>query len=372
MIERLLESNINSKISTGKAIIIIGARQTGKTSLLKKMFSSADVLWLDADEPDVREMFNNVSSTSLKVMFAAYKTIIVDEAQRIEDVGLKFKLITDHIKDKQLIATGSSSFDLTNKLNEPLTGRKWEFRLFPLSFAEMVNHHGLLEEKRLINHRLLYGYYPDVVNNPGSEKEILKQLTDSYLYKDILMWQNIKRPEKLVKLLQALAFQVCNEVSYNELGKMVGLDNETVERYIQLLEKSFVIFRLGSFSRNLRKELTKSNKIYFYDNGIRNSLIANFSPVTLRQDIGSLWENFFVSERIKHTHYNDIWTNNYFWRTHDQQEIDFIEETDGKLIAYEVKWNKNRKPYLSKTFSQAYPNNEFHVINPENIENFIM
>jgi uncharacterized protein len=372
MIERLLESNINSKISTGKAIIIIGARQTGKTSLLKKMFSSADVLWLDADEPDVREMFNNVSSTSLKVMFAAYKTIIVDEAQRIEDVGLKFKLITDQIKDKQLIATGSSSFDLTNKLNEPLTGRKWEFQLFPLSFAEMVNHHGLLEEKRLINHRLLYGYYPDVVNNPGSEKEILKQLTDSYLYKDILMWQNIKRPEKLVKLLQALAFQVCNEVSYNELGKMVGLDNETVERYIQLLEKSFVIFRLGSFSRNLRKELTKSNKIYFYDNGIRNSLIANFSPVTLRQDIGSLWENFFVSERIKHKHYNDIWTNNYFWRTHDQQEIDFIEEIDGKLIAYEVKWNKNRKPYLSKTFSQAYPNNEFHVINPENIENFIM
>jgi predicted AAA+ superfamily ATPase len=372
MIIRLLENNIRSKLNIGKAIVIIGARQTGKTSLLKKMFVSEDVLWLDADEPDVREIFNNATSSSLRVLFSNYKTIIVDEAQRIDDVGLTFKLITDHLKDKQLIATGSSSFDLTNKLNELLTGRKWEYMLFPISFAEMVKHHGLLEEKRLLHHRLLYGYYPDVVNNPGNEKEILKQLTDSYLYKDILMWQNIKKPDKLVKLLQALAFQVCNEVSYNELGKTIGLDNETVEKYIQLLEKSFVIFRLRSFSRNLRKELKKSSKIYFYDNGIRNSLIANFSPVTLRQDIGALWENYFVAERIKHNHYNNIWTNNYFWRTHDQQEIDFIEDSDGKLSVYEIKWNENRKPFLSKTFDRAYPNNEYHVVNRDNFDKFIM
>ncbi len=372
MINRLLENNIKEKLNKNKAIIIVGARQTGKTTLLKKLFTSSDVLWLDADEQDVREIFNQASSTQFKVLFNKYKIIIVDEAQRINDVGLKFKLITDQLQDKQLIATGSSSFDLSNKLNEPLTGRKWEYMLFPLSFAEMVNNISLLQEKRLLNHRLIYGYYPDVVNNPGSEKEILKQLSESYLYKDILMWQNIKKPDKLVKLLQALALQLGNQVSYNELGKTIGLDNQTIEKYIQLLEKSFVIYRLSSFSRNLRKELKKSHKIYFYDNGIRNALIANFNQPGLRQDIGALWENFIITERIKHTHYNNIWANKYFWRTHAQQEIDYIEERDGKIYAYEIKWNNNAKAYLSKTFSNAYPNSEFTVINKENFVEFIM
>ncbi len=330
------------------------------------------MLWLDADEQDVREMFNQASSTQFKVLFNKYKIIVVDEAQRITDVGLKFKLITDQLQDKQLIATGSSSFDLSNKLNEPLTGRKWEYMLFPLSFAEMANNIGLLQEKRLLNHRLIYGYYPDVVNNPGSEKEILKQLSESYLYKDILMWQNIKKPDKLVKLLQVLALQLGNQVSYNKLGKTIGLDNQTIEKYIQLLEKSFVIYRLSSFSRNLRKELKKSHKIYFYDNGIRNALIANFNQPGLRQDIGALWENFIITERIKHTHYNNILANKYFWRTHAQQEIDYIEERDGKIFAYEIKWNNNAKAYLSKTFSNAYPNCEFIVINKENFVEFII
>jgi len=372
MIPRLLEENIKAKLFKGKAIIIIGARQTGKTTLLKSVFTSKDVLWLDADEQDVREMFNNVSSTQFKILFKNHKIIIIDEAQRIEDVGLKFKLITDQLKDKQLIATGSSSFDLTNKLNEPLTGRKWEYMLYPFSFTEMVNVNGLLEEKRLLNHRLIYGYYPDVVNNPGSEKEILKQLTNSYLYKDILMWQNIKKPDKLVKLLQALALQLGNEVSYNELGKIIGLDNQTIEKYVQLLEKSFVIYRLRSFSRNLRTELKKSQKIYFYDNGIRNSLIANFNQINLRQDVGALWENFIITERMKHTHYNNIWVNNYFWRTHSQQEIDYIEEYDGKLFAYEIKWNKKVKAFLPKTFSNTYKNTEFKIINQDNFIDFIV
>ena len=371
MIKRALEKNIQNKLGSGKAIIIVGARQTGKTTLLRKIFSGSDILWLDADEQDVREMFHNVSSSHFKVLFSKYKTIIVDEAQRISDVGLKFKLITDQLKDKQLIATGSSAFELTNKLNEPLTGRKWEYMLFPLSFSEMVKHTSLLEEMRLLQHRLIYGYYPDVVNNPGNEKEILKQLSDSYLYKDILMWQNIKKPDKLIKLLQALSLQLGNEISYNELSKMVGLDNQTVEKYIQLLEKSYVIFRLSSFSRNLRKELKKSNKIYFYDNGIRNALIANFSIINLRQDIGSLWENFIISERLKFTHYNNIWVNRYFWRTHDQQEIDYIEEYNGQLFTYEIKWNKNKKAYLSKTFLKAYPNSQFQLINNENFVEFI-
>lgn len=372
MIKRAIENNIKSKLKTGKAIIILGARQTGKTTLLKNMFKGDDVLWLDADEQDVREMFNNASSTHFKVLFNKYKTIIVDEAQRIKDVGIKFKLITDQLKEKQLIATGSSSFDLTNKLNEPLTGRKWEYMLYPLSFSEMAEHNGLLEEKRLLFHRLIYGYYPDVVNNPGNEEEILKQLSDSYLYKDILMWQNLKKPEKLIKLLQALSLQLGNEVSYNELGKMIGIDNETVEKYIQLLEKSFVIFRLGSFSRNLRKELKQSRKIYFYDNGIRNALIVNYNQPTLRQDIGPLWENFIISERQKYIHYNNLWSNNYFWRTHDQQEIDYIEDRNDKLYAFEIKWNKNKKVFLSKSFENAYPNCEFELINSDNYENFIM
>ncbi len=372
MINRILSENIKNKLNKNKAIIIIGARQTGKTTLLKTLFSTKDALWLDADEQDVREMFNQASSTQFKVLFNKYKIIVVDEAQRIKDVGLKFKLITDQLKNKQLIASGSSAFDLTNKLNESLTGRKWEYMLFPFSFAEMAHENSLLEEKRLLNHRLIYGYYPDVVNNPGEEKEILKQLTESYLYKDILMWQNIKKPDKLVKLLQALALQLGNEVSYNELGKTIGLDNQTIEKYIQLLEKSFVIYRLGSFSRNLRKELKKSQKIYFYDNGIRNSLIANFNLTTLRTDIGALWENFIITERIKHTHYNNIWANKYFWRTHSQQEIDYIEEYDGKLFAYEIKWNINAKAYLSKTFSKAYPNAKFKLINQNNFIDFII
>lgn len=371
MINRKLEHRIKEKLGKGKAIIILGARQTGKTTLLKKMFSKKEVIWLDGDEIDVREMFENASSALLKVRFAKYKTIVIDEAQRINEVGLRLKLITDQLKDKQLIVSGSSAFELSNRLNEPLTGRKWEYMLFPLSFAEMAEHHGMLDELRLLENRMIYGYYPEVVSSPGSEKEVLKQLTESYLYKDILMWQNLKRPEKLVKLLQALSLQIGNEVSYNELGKLLGLDNETVAKYIDMLEKSYVVFRLGAFSRNLRKELKQSRKIYFYDNGIRNALISNYSQLALRQDTGALWENFIISERMKHTHYNGIWANKYFWRTHDQQEIDYMEEYDGMLHTYEIKWNPKKKSKLSLTFSSAYPNHTYEVINNENFYRFI-
>ena len=252
--------------------------------------------------------------------------MVIDEAQRIEDIGLRLKLITDQINDVQLIATGSSSFDLANKINEPLTGRKWEYKIYPISFKEMVNHHGLLEEKRMLPHRLIYGYYPEIVNNPGEEKEILKQLSDSYLYKDILMWEQIKKPDKLLKLLQALAFQVGSQVSYNELAQTCGMDSKTVEKYIILLEQTFIIFRLGSFSRNLRNELKNSKKIFFYDNGIRNALIANFSPAETRTDIGALWENFLISERVKALHYSNKWSNYWYWRTKEQKEIDRSEE----------------------------------------------
>lgn len=372
MITRKLENEIEKKLFSGKAIIVLGARQTGKTTLLKKIISQKnDVLWLNADEADTIALFENSSSARLKAIFAGKKIVVIDEAQRITDVGLRLKLITDQIPGVQLIATGSSAFELANKVNEPLTGRKWEYKLFPLSFSEMVNYHGFLEENRLMPHRLIYGYYPEVVSNPGQEKEVLKQLSDSYLYKDILMWERIKKPEKLLKLLQALAFQLGSEISYNNLASLLEMDNQTVEKYIQLLEQTFIIFRLPAFSRNHRKELKRGRKIYFFDNGIRNALLANFNLPELRTDIGDLWENFIISERIKYLHYNIIWANSYFWRTQDQQEIDYIEERDGILYAYEIKWNAKKKPFLSKSFANTYPEHEYNIINPQNYEQFL-
>lgn len=373
MIERILQKYVEAKLFKKKAIIIMGPRQIGKTTLLKGMFlQKEEVLWFNGDEIDVRSLFENISATRLKAIIGAKNIVIIDEAQRIADIGIRLKLITDTFPEIQLIATGSSSFDLANKINEPLTGRKWEYKMFPVSFGEMVNHHGLLEEKRLLPHRLVYGYYPDVVNNPGNEKEILKQLSDSYLYKDILMWEQIKKPEKLIKLLQALALQIGSQVSYNELGQITGLDNKTVEKYINLLEQVFVIFRLRAFSRNLRNELKNSKKIYFYDNGIRNALIANFNQIEVRNDIGALWENFLVSERIKHLNYSGKWVNYWYWRTRDQKEIDFVEETDGIIKTYEFKWNPKSKIKKPVKFLETYPGSEFKCFDKDNFESFLL
>lgn len=373
MIERILTSTVKAKLGTGKAIILMGARQVGKTTLLRTLFPDTDdILFLNGDELDVRQLFENISATRLKAIIGNKKIVIIDEAQRIEDIGLRLKLITDQLPDIQLIATGSSSFDLANKVNEPLTGRKWEYKMYPLSFAEMVNHHGLLEEKRMLPHRLVYGYYPDVVVHPGDAKETLKQLSDSYLYKDILMWEQIKKPDKLLTLLQAIAYQVGNQVSYHELGQVCGLDSKTVEKYITLLEQTFVIFRLGSFSRNLRNELKNSRKIYFYDNGIRNAIIANFSQIEARSDVGALWENYIISERVKKLSYDNIWRNSWFWRTKDKKEIDYIEEGDGRIYAYEFKWNPKAKAKVPEQFLTNYSNSEFAVITPDNMDEFLL
>ena len=327
MIERILEKQILAKINKKKAIILMGPRQVGKTTLLKSLFEkSTEIIWLNGDEPDIQSIFENISSKRLEAIIGNKKMIIIDEAQRIPEIGLKMKLITDQLLNVQLIATGSSAFELSNKLNEPLTGRKWEFKMYPISFQEMVNHHGLLNEIRLLPHRLIYGFYPDVVNHPGNEKEILKQLSDSYLYKDLLMIDQIKKPSALVKLLQALALQIGSQVSYHELAQICGLDGKTIEKYMMLLEQSYIIFRLTSFSRNQRNELKKSRKVYFFDNGIRNSLIANFEQIENRTDIGALWENYLVSERVKYLAYQQKWVNNWYWRTTEQQEIDYVEE----------------------------------------------
>jgi len=373
MITRIIDKKVEKHFYNGKAIIIMGPRQVGKTTLLENITKNkTNVLWLYADEQDVQALFDNPSSTKLKKGFGSAKIVIIDEAQRIKDIGIKLKLITDQIKDVQLLVTGSSAFELANKINEPLTGRKWEYKLFPISFEEMANHHGILTEKRLLNHRLVYGYYPEVVKSQGSEKETLSQLSDSYLYKDLLSWNQIKKSDKLIKLLQALAYQLGNQVSYNELSNLVGLDKETVESYIQLLEQAYIVFRLGTYRKNLRTELKRSRKIYFYDNGIRNALIANFQQVELRQDMGALWENFMVSERMKYNAYHENWVNRYFWRTMAQQEVDYIEEQDGNLYAYEFKWSTHKKGKITKAFTNAYPEAITTIITPENFENFAM
>jgi predicted AAA+ superfamily ATPase len=351
----------------------MGPRQVGKTTLLDMLFAGNDTaLFLSGDEPDVRRLFDDISATRLQAIIGNKRVVIIDEAQRISDIGLKLKLITDNMPNVQLVATGSSSFELANKVNEPLTGRKWEYKMYPLSFGEMVAYHGLLEEKRLIKHRLVYGYYPDVVVHQGEEKEILKQLSDSYLYKDILMWEQIKKPDKLLTLLQALALQVGSQVSYNELGQMCMLDSKTVEKYIQLLEQTFVIFRLRSFSRNLRNELKNSRKIYFYDNGIRNALIANFAQVESRSDAGALWENFLMAERMKKLAYDGLWRNMWFWRTKEQKEIDYIEEGDNQLYAYEFKWNPKTKTAMPHQFAESYTDSQYHIISPDNVEEFLL
>jgi uncharacterized protein len=374
MINRIIENQIKNKLFKGKVITLIGARQTGKTTLLKKILNEQreDAIWLNADEFDIKERFKNPTSTSLKSLFGNKKIVIIDEAHQIAEMGLALKLLVDTYPETQIIATGSSAFELQNKTNEPLTGRKYEFNLYPISYSELVNHHSEIIEKRLLNHRLVFGSYPEVVNNQGNEIELLKLLSDSFLYRDLLMLENIKKPEKLVKLLQALAYQVGNEVSYNEIGNLIGLDSKTVESYIQLLEKSFVIFRLHSFSRNLRNELKLSKKVYFYDNGIRNALIASFQLLEGRQDIGALWENYLISERKKKNQYAQFYGNAYFWRTKDKQEVDYLEEKDGQLSAFEFKWKDKSSHRITKTFLNGYPNSETAIIHPNNYDSFLM
>lgn len=373
MIRRELEKEILSQLFQKKAIVIYGARQTGKTTLVKEIAvkSGVEYLWLSGDDYAVREELGKHSISHIKSIIGLSKLVIIDEAQNIDNIGLTLKIIVDNLPDVQVIATGSSSFELSNAINEPLTGRKWEFMLFPISIGELINYNGLIAEKGLLNHRLIFGHYPEIVTNNGKEKEILNLLSSSYLYKDLFMHQNIKKPQILEKLVRALSFQVCSEVSYNELSQMVGADIQTVERYIDLLEKAFVVFRLYSLSRNLRNEIKKSRKIYFYDNGIRNAVIGNYTSVENRSDIGALWENFFVSERQKYLHYNKKFVNRYFWRTHAQQEIDYVEESDGALKAFELKWNPNKKVKFSKSFTSAYPNNETFLVNPQNYLEFI-
>lgn len=373
MVERILQKVIERYLFRNKAVIILGPRQVGKTTLLHMLSEKIDqkYLYLNCDEPDIRKSLTDITSTELRKMIGTNKVVMIDEAQRVKNIGITLKLITDQIKEVQLIATGSSAFELANEINEPLTGRKFEFLLLPFSTGEMLQYHGLIDEKRLLESRMLYGMYPDVINNSGNEKVILNNLVDSYLFKDIFSFQDVRKPIVIEKLLEAIALQVCSEVSMNELAQLLQVDRSTVQRYIELLEKTYIIFRLPSLNRNIRTEIRKNQKIYFYDNGIRNSIISNFNSIELRPDKGALWENFLMSERMKLQRFHLLYRNNYFWRTLQQQEIDYIEEYDGKFYAYEFKWKSVKKVRFSKTFLNAYPENETKVITQENYLEFI-
>jgi len=374
MIIRSLQASLKKRLFKGKALLLFGPRQVGKSTLVETLLKETgqDYLYLNGDDADVREILSNTTATKLKTIAGNKKIVFIDEAQRISNIGLTIKLFTDQIKDVQVIATGSSAFELSGKVNEPLTGRKYEFMLFPLSFAEMVQHNGLLDEKRLIEHRLIFGYYPEIVTNPGQEKELIKLLASSYLYKDLLMLEQINKPTVLEKLLIALAVQIGNEVRYTEIARTIDSDPKTVERYIDLLEKAFVVFRLPGFNRNVRNEIKNGKKIYFYDCGIRNAVINNFQPLNFRNDVGALWENFVIAERMKLLRYDNRDTKQYFWRTTQQQEIDLIEESEGQFNAYELKWNKDKKVRFPQTFTENYPNTKTFVISPANIEDFLL
>lgn len=374
MIQRILEAGITKRMNKEKIILLFGARQVGKTTLLKMLTekSVGKTVWLNADDAVVQSLFERFSMHSFKAFTGNPELVVIDEAQQLNDIGKCLKQLFDSGLTFQMLVSGSSAFELRNKTSEPLTGRKWEYHLFPFSFKELADETNPLAEVQHLPVRLLFGMYPEVVTHPGDERQRLQLLMDSYLYKDVLMWQGLKKPEKIIQLLKALALQVGNEVNYNELSRLIKLDRETVEKYILILEQTYIIFRLPSFSSNHRKELSKSRKIYFFDNGIRNILLGDFRPIEARQDTGALWENYIISELWKKEHNNMQYGKFYFWRTSDQQEIDLIIEKNGILHSYEVKWNPMAQARLSKTFSNNYPNSTFDVINKENFFEFLL
>ncbi|MBW6483982.1 MAG: ATP-binding protein [Vicingaceae bacterium] len=370
---RQIANDIQKDCFKGKVIVLLGARQIGKSTLIKMLpfEKEMEVLWLDGENADVNLLLHNANSERLKQIAGNSKVIIIDEAQKVNEIGSILKLFADYHKEIQIIASGSSSFELRNSLNEPLTGRKFEFNLYPLSFQEMINHTNLLHEIRQLPHRLCYGYYPEIVTHVGSEERLLKFLSESYLYKDIFLFKGIKKPEKILELLKLLAWQIGSEVNYNELSKMLKIDNQTIESYVNMLEQAFVIYKLNSYNTNHRKELKKSKKIYFNDLGIRNALINDFRPIEIRNDNGAIFENFIINEFRKQNDYLQIYANLFFWRTTDQKEIDLIIEKNGMLHTFEIKWNPNKKAVLTKSFSNIYPNYTFDVINNTNFFEFV-
>ena len=373
LIKREIQEKIEKDLWKGKIVIIYGARQVGKTTLVNQILKkySEKSEYYNCEESDVAEGLSAGTSTALKNFFGEKKLVILDEAQKIRDIGIKLKLLVDNYPEMQIVATGSSSFELANIINEPLTGRFYSYQLYPFSLFELKQIYSETEVNRLLERFLRLGLYPEITKL--GEQEAQKQISliaNNYLFKDIFTFQEVRNPEVLIKLAQMLALQLGNEVSLDELSNSLGVSIETVERYIILLERAFVIFRLPTFSRNLRTEIKKSRKIYFYDCGIRNALIRNFNPPSLRSDVGALWENFCLVERIKANQRKDLSPNQYFWRTYSQKEIDYLEDQNGRLSTFEFKWNK-KKTKTPKEFLDAYKNAEFEVVSRENYLEFL-
>ncbi|MCK4912778.1 MAG: ATP-binding protein [Candidatus Omnitrophica bacterium] len=366
--------NLNSFLQPQKAVIIYGSRRCGKTTLLNEILKSIKEKYLlvNGEDITVQEYLSSQSIEKLKSFVGDNKLLLIDEAQKIKNIGLNIKLLLDNVDMLKIVAAGSSSFDLAQQIGEPLTGRKYTLKMFPLAQLELNKIQNKIEVDSSLEQRLVYGSYPEVVLIKDNTKRILylKEIVNSYLYKDILELEGIRHSDKLVRLLQLLAFQIGKEVSFNEFGQQLGMSKNTVDRYFDLLEKSFVIFKLKGFSRNLRKEISKNPRYYFYDIGIRNTLINNFNSLSMRNDIGMLWENYIIIERIKKQEYLGINANNYFWRTYDQKEIDFVEERQGKLYGYEIKWS-NDKHKLPKEWLETYKDSEFNIITKENYLTFI-
>jgi predicted AAA+ superfamily ATPase len=358
----------------GKAIILYGSRQVGKTTILHNLAKEfeGEHLILDCDEPDERLALENVTSTQLKNLFGKARIVFIDEAQRVKNIGITLKLITDKIKNVQVVATGSSALDMSSEINEPLTGRKYEFQIHPFTVAELTKHSNKMEEARNLEQRMIYGMYPNITQSPGEAELLLRMLANSYLYKDLLTLDGVRKSDLLQKLLMALALQLGNEVSYSELARTCDADKATIGKYIDLLEKTFIIFKLSPYSNNLRSEISKSRKIYFWDNGVRNAIISNFMPLSSRTDVGALWENFVISERIKNNHNKLRFSSYYFWRTRIQQEIDLVEVHNQQLFAYECKWSEKAKARIPSTFMDAYKVKATGIITRKNYLDYIL
>jgi predicted AAA+ superfamily ATPase len=366
--------NLKKLLSPNKAVVVYGPRRCGKTTMINRFLegTAEKYILVSGDDITAREYLGSQSLAKLKGFIGKSSLLVIDEAQRIKDIGQNLKLIVDNIKGIKVIVTGSSSFDLAKDIGEPLTGRKYTLKLFPIAQLELSQIEQTIETAANLENRLIYGSYPEVIlsDDNNMKERYLKEIVSSYLYKDILELEGLRHPEKLIRLLQLLAFQIGKEVSFSELGGQLGMSKNTVERYLELLEKVFVVFRLNGFSRNLRKEIVKNSRFYFYDTGVRNALINNFNTLSMRDDIGMLWENYVIVERLKKQEYLGSAANNYFWRTYDQKEIDFVEERGGKLYGYEIKW-KAAKVKPPKAWFASYKNAEFEVITKENYLGFI-
>lgn len=376
-IQRAILPDLLSALTPGKVVVLYGPRQVGKTTLAHQLLTQVTgrTRYINADELRYREALASQNSHTLGELLAEADVLVIDEAQRVPNIGLNLKIMVDSFPQARILATGSASFDLANKIREPLTGRQWTYILYPVSYQEISQTFGPLEARAALERWLVWGGYPSAITAtaPNRRERWLNELVGAYLYRDVLELEGVRHADKIVNLLRLLAFQIGREVSLSELATSLALNRQTVQRYLDLLEKAFVVFRLGGLSRNLRKEVTKNPRYYFWDNGVRNSLIQNFNPVHLRDDVGQLWENYLMTERRKANQAAELTVNSYFWRTYDQKEVDYVEEHGGRLYGYEFKWQAEAiRPATRQTFLEAYPQAELMVVNRDNFTRFVL